>query len=113
MDSKYSILTKAYDYVKVLIPLINTFPRNQRYILGEHMEKMALGTLELLIDAYYLPKGAKKSKLHRVNLHLEKLRYLSRLCYELGYYNSAKYETLTEKLLEIGRMTGGWLKSLK
>lgn len=112
-ESNDNILTKTYDLIKGIVPLINTFPRNQRYILGEHLEKMALETLELFIEAYYLPKEHKRSKLHRVNLQLEKLRYLIRLCYELGFYNSTKMAQLSQQLLEIGRMTGGWIKSLE
>lgn len=108
-----TILTKAYDFVKGLIPLINTFPRDQRYILGDHLERKALEAQELLIEAYYLPREKKPARLHQVNIGLEKLRYLLRLCYELGYYNSTRYSILTQQLLELGRMTGGWIKSLE
>jgi hypothetical protein len=48
-----------------------------------------------------------------VNIRLEILRHYFRLCYDLGLYNSLKYKDFAERLDEIGRMTGGWLKSLK
>lgn len=112
MQAKESILTKTYDFVKSIIPLINAMPRDQRYILGSRLEEMSLALLELLIEAYYLPKSEKESRLRQANLQLEKLRYLIRLCFELKYYNAARFEMLTTQLLEIGRMIGGWVKSL-
>ena len=69
-------------------------------------------TLEILIEAYYLPKEQKAPNLTKANLNFEKLRYLIRLGYELGYYNSTYYGRFAEKLLELGRMVGRWLKSL-
>jgi hypothetical protein len=33
------------------------------------------------------------------------------LVYDLGYYNSVRYHDFADKINEIGKMTGGWLKS--
>lgn len=101
-----------YDFVKELIPAINAFPRDQRHILGVRLETLCLDTLEMLIEAFYLPKPEKKPKLQQANLQLEKIRQLLRMGYELGYCNSTRYGLFAAKLLEIGKMVGGWLKSL-
>jgi len=111
-SSKASVLMKMYDFLKALIPHINRYPRDQRFILGTRTETLAIEVLELLIEAYYLPKEQKRAKLNEVNLGLEKLRYLLRMSYDLGYCNSIRYGDFAEKLLEIGRMVGGWLKSV-
>ena len=34
-----NILTKIYDFIKALIPLVNTFPHDQSYILGYHLAR--------------------------------------------------------------------------
>ena len=102
-----------YDFLKGVIPTVNAFPRDQRHILGARLENLCIETLELLIEAYYLPKDQKKANLIQANLNFEKTRYLIRLGYELGYYNSTRYGRFAEQLLELGRMTGGWLKSLE
>ncbi|MBK8565779.1 MAG: four helix bundle protein [Saprospiraceae bacterium] len=44
---------------------------------------------------------------------LEILRHYFRLCYDLGLYNSLRYKDFAERLDEIGRMVGGWLRWLK
>ncbi len=114
MDSQNApLITKTYDFVKLVIGVVNTFPRNQRHILGERIENAALDTFELLLETFYLPDHIKKKNLQKINFSFDKLRYMIRLCYELGYYNCTKREQLTKALLELGRMTGGWRKSLE
>jgi hypothetical protein len=108
-----SILEKGYDFLKFLLPIIGKLPRDQRFLLGERMQNLSMEILELLTEAYYIAPFEKKQKLQKVNLQLEMLRYYVRLCYETGYYNSGKYKEISEKLLELGRMTGGWIKSIK
>ncbi len=92
--------------------MIDSFPRRQRFLIGERLQSLNAELLEMLIEAYYSPKSQKKAILRKVNIKIEKIRYYLRLCYELGYYGSRKHHYLLEKLNEIGRMTGGWLKSV-
>ncbi len=91
---------------------INRFPKHQRFLIGDKMQTATTLILELLIEAYYLPTTEKKAKLQQVNIELEKMRFFIRLCYDLGYYASNRYKLLAEKIDELGRMTGGWLRAL-
>lgn len=95
-----------------MIPVLARFPKHQRFFLGDRMQNVLTDTLELFIEAYYLSGETKKEKLKQANIHLEKLRQYCRLCYEMGYYTSLKYQELSRRIDEIGRMNGGWLKSL-
>jgi hypothetical protein len=108
-----SILEKGYDLLKYYLPLIERFPKQQRFLLGDRIQILAMTILELLSEAYYLPSSNKKERLNEVNIKLEMLRYFNRLCYENGYYSSLKFKEVAERLLELGRMNGGWIKSLK
>jgi len=112
MKQADSILQKAYDLLKKLIALIRHFPRDQKFLTGDRMQALASEILELLIAAYYSPRDQKKKKLDAVNIKLEQLRFYARLCFELGFYASPKYEELIKSLQEIGRMAGGWRKTL-
>ncbi len=106
------IITRSYELLKQLIGILKNFPKDQRFLLGDRIQSLMADILELLIEAYYSPKQYKKNKLHKVNILIEKQRHYLRLCYELGYYNSKKYHTLAKALDEIGRMVGGWIKTL-
>lgn len=76
---------------------------------GDRIQKTALDVLEGLVDATYTRK--RQSILKRVNLGLERLRYLMRLSYDLKYIEMRRYEHAIRKLDEIGRQVGGWLKA--
>ena len=107
-----SIIQKAYDFLKEMIPTINRFPKHQRFLVGDKMQSLIIYILETFIEAYYLPQVEKKAKLLKANVELEKMRFFLRLGYDLGFYHSNRYKQLIEKVDELGRMTGGWLKSL-
>ncbi len=107
-----SILVKVFDYWKILVPVLSKFPRQYKFSLGERMQNLASELMEILVEAYYSPRDQKKALLARANIKIEILRRYLRLAYELGLYSSKVYERLAASLNEIGRMAGGWLKSL-
>ena len=107
-----SIIQKTYDFLKEMIAVINRFPKHQRFLVGDKMQSLLIDILETFIEAYYLPQADKKTKLMKANIELEKMRFFLRLGYDLGFYHSNRYKQLIEKVDELGRMTGGWIKSL-
>lgn len=92
--------------------MLEGLPRSQKFTLGDRIQNHLSDMLEMLIEAYYLPATEKRAVLIRVNLRLEILRHFYRLAYERGHYNSLRYKDFAQRLDEIGRMVGGWLKSL-
>jgi len=112
LAEKETIILKTYDLIKYLFPVIQKFPRDQKFILGDRMQNALLDILELYIKSYY--SGTKKRIiLTDVNIKLEQLRYLIRLCYDFKYINMKRYSFIFEKVDELGRMTGGWIKAIK
>jgi 23S rRNA-intervening sequence protein len=109
---KDAIVLKAYELLKTSIPMLNNLPRSAKFTLGERIQDHLADLLETYIKAYYLPAAEKRPLLNQANVTLEMLRYYFRLGYDLGHYNSLRYQEFVEKLQEIGKMTGGWLKSL-
>ena len=51
-----------------------------------------------------------KSILRRVNLLLEKLRFLVRAAKDLRHLDLRRYEYAARAIDEIGRLVGGWMK---
>ena len=49
-------ITKLYDYLKWVIPKLEKFPRNQKFLLGDRIESLLLDILDLLIEAAYSKK---------------------------------------------------------
>ena len=108
-----TIINKSYDLLKFSIPVLNKLPRSFKFTFGDRVQQLLTTVLELLIEAFYQPQEHKRATLLRVNITLEKLRHYLRLGFELGLYASPKYRDFAQRVDEIGRMTGGWLKSLQ
>ena len=87
-------------------------PKSHRFTFGERVDQLTLDCLELVIEAIWSPPAAKSRPLHQLNLNLEKLRVFWRLICERRWISAQQLLFVTQKLDEIGRMVGGWIKSL-
>jgi four helix bundle protein len=105
------VITKTYDLILYLIPQLAKLPRDQKFLLGDRIERILLDILDLLIEAQYSKE--KLNRLIQTNLTLEKLRFMIRLAKDLNYLPIKKYGYTVEQIDEIGRMIGGWIKHQK
>ncbi|MBI5590824.1 MAG: diversity-generating retroelement protein Avd [Deltaproteobacteria bacterium] len=108
MPKEVDAVTRLYDFILWMIPKLEKFPRNQKFLLGDRMENLMLDILELLIEATY--SRNKQPALFAANMKLEKLRYLIRLAKDLKLISVKGYEFSANAMDGIGRSVGGWLK---
>ena len=101
-------LEAHYQFLTWLVPTLERFPRNQKFLLGDRIQSTALDVLEFLIDATYTRQ--RSNPLVRANLGIEKLRFLLRLAHDLRYLDGRRYEHAARLLDEIGRKIGAWTK---
>ena len=83
-------LESDYRFVLWLVPVLERFPRSQKFLLGDRMQGLALDVLECLVDATCTRSRAER--LARANLGLEKLRFLCRLAHDLRCLDRRRYE---------------------
>ncbi len=102
------IFRAAYDLVLSVYRVVPGFPKSQRFVLGQRLEGEAVDLLAALIEANLTRD--KASALERASLGLERLRIFLRLAKDLSFLDFTRYEELTTRTDEIGRMLGGWLK---
>lgn len=107
------IFAKLYEFYKLLTPAISSFPKTKRYTLGQKLDNITLGTIELIITASYLPAEQKLPLLKKASIKLDLLKILLRLSFETKSISNNKYQELVSYLIEIGKMLGGWIKSKK
>ena len=77
--------------------------------MGQQIEKTFLEILEGIIQA-----NQEKNKLpylKKISVELDKLRILIRLSKDLKFISIRQYKFAAEKINEIGKMLGGWIKS--
>ena len=106
------IFSRTYDLLLWLIPQALKFPRAHRFGLGERLVRQALDLQETLVAAG-LRRGQERSHLlERADAQLAQLRLVIRLCKDLQLLSVGQYEHVATLLVEIGRLLGGWKKSL-
>lgn len=107
------IFKKTYDLYKTFYGYRETVSKQDRYTLWQRCENLILDILKNILEASHLLKTDKLPVLEKTSLKLNLLRIFLRLCKEVKAIDNKKYVLLQEKIDEIGRMLGGWIKSTK
>lgn len=103
------IYQKHYDLILYSFPIINRFPRSQKFVLGQQIENCMVNISRMIIRAN--KKYNKKSTLYEIDILLEELRLLIRIAKDLHILSIKQYGIIAKKVNEIGRLLGGWIKS--
>jgi hypothetical protein len=102
---------KTYTLYRSLHTSVEQWPKRQQYTIGQRAENITLEILELLYVANSKKGGYRLANLKTVDVKLKILRVMIRLAYDLQALDQKKYLALQERLQEIGKMLGGWIKS--
>ncbi len=105
------IFTRTYDLLCWLIPMTTKFPRQQRFVLAEAVQQTALRLQEQFVEAAYAERPLPL--LQASDVTLTKLRVYLRLCRDLELMSLNQYEHASRMVDEVGRLLGGWIKSLR
>lgn len=115
---EFKIKEKIYEMIRYGSPALLQFPKTERFELAGRIRSRMYSMLELAVvieKKYY-----KKTTLQDLDVELDVLRHLIRLAADRKLYpNNApclpfkKYEYWAKLLDEIGRMIGGYLKTVK
>ena len=106
------IFQKSYDFYKHLYENLRTISKRERFTWGERCEKYALDILLLAMRASTKPKFEKRAYVVELSDRIDSLKVLLRLGDDLRILDHKKYIARSGELIEIGKMAGGWMKSL-
>ena len=90
--------------------LVFTFPKYERYSLGEKVQNTILSSIELVIIANGSNKYDKERILLKANAKIEVLKILIRIGLNCEVIEIDKYLDIVKKLQEIGKMIHGWIR---
>ncbi len=102
------IYQKIYDFILWLYPVVNKFPKSQRFVLGQRIENKTLDLIHSMIAANL--ERDKTAALKQASVELDELRILIRLSKDLRLVSVRQYGIAAEKTNEIGRLLSGWSK---
>jgi four helix bundle protein len=105
------ILEKTYELILWLYPTVNKFPKSQRFVLGQRIENGVLKIVEEIIEMrVMIGKEEKLKQLQKISTEMDKTRMLIRISKDLKFIKTSQYIFATEKINEMGKMLGGWIK---
>lgn len=107
------IFKKTYELYKTFYACKHLIPKQERYSIWQKNENLILDILEGIFAASNLSKTDKLPVLEKTSTKLNLLKILVRLTKDIKVIDSKKYLVLEAALDEIGRMLGGWIKSVK
>lgn len=88
-------------------------PALKKQTIGRRLESNILELLELLIMAKYAPKAHKGMYLIKASARAEIIQFMLRILLNERLANETTLHQLQAKVVEIGRMLGGWRKSVQ
>ncbi len=112
-DFDIPIFKKSYELFKTYNSYRRLIPKQDRFTTFERSENLILDIIEGILYASSLTKQDKLPILERVSVKLNVLRVFLRLLKEVKALDTKKYILLETMIDEIGRMLGGWIKSLR
>ena len=110
MAEELKILQKIFDMMEYGYGALAQFPKSEKFALVTDIKRSMDTMLERSIEAQ--KKYYKKTTLQDLDVEIMKLKAYLRLSQNLGFLPMKKYEVWSDRVVEIGKMLGGWLKSV-
>lgn len=111
MAEELKIIQKLDEMMDYADAAIDQFPRTKKVSLGVKMQDQMDIMLTSCIRAR---KGYNTlAALKEFDVAIMVLQIYIRQAFRRGYLSPKKYEVWSSKVVEIGKMLGGWMKSVK
>ena len=107
----FLLLQKVQDMMKYSYPVLQQFPKVEKFSLANDIRHCMNMILEYTITEE--KKYTKATTLERLDIENEKLKIYIRVSYEMKYIDKHRYGVWSEKVVEIGKMIGGLIKSVR
>jgi hypothetical protein len=107
------IIHKTYELYRALHRLEKTITKMNRFTLWQRSENICLDLLHGLLSISHQSPEHRLESLAQVAPSVDMLRVFIRLSADVKAINDKQYLSLQAAIDEIGRMLGGWIKSLR
>ena len=108
---EFVVLQKVQDLMIYSYPVLTQFPKAVKFSLAEDIRNCMNKLLELTIEEE--KRYIKKTTIQNMDIENEKLKIYIRLSYQLRYIDKHRYGVWESKIVEIGKMIGGLIKSVR
>jgi hypothetical protein len=105
------VINRTQELYEATSKITEQLPSLKRQTIGKRLENDILQLLDLLIMAKYAPTGQKGPYLIRASARAEIIQFQLRILLTQKLANETTLHQLQAKVMEVGRMLGGWRRS--
>ena len=105
----FALYEKINELSDWLFPIVERWPKHEKFVLCTQTKNCVHDMARLSVRA----QKARKDKLywlHELDVQVQMLRHFLRHAHGRRYLSNRRLKLATERLEEIGRMVGGWIK---
>jgi len=106
-----TLIEKTYRFMQWLLERTAKFPKDLRYSLAVHVNDLAFRLFDGMLAA--TATRDRERLVRSLSVTLDTLRYYVRLSMDMKVISVKQYEYAAEAMNEMGRLIGGWLRSLR
>ena len=111
--NEIAIIHKTYKFYLYLHKTVETIPKQDRFTIGLRCENVTLDILEMLYEANAKHGQNRLTVMQSLDLKLKIIQALIKALFDIKAIDDKKFLSLSEPLIEIGKMLGGWIKTTK
>ena len=104
------LFVKTYDFLIWISNHVSHFPKSERFRLAKRIEDKSFEFYETIIHAARNHEE-RKAYLMVADESLYMLKVYMRLAKERGFSSPLQYQYASEKVIEMGKLLGGWVKT--
>lgn len=106
------VYQKWEDAAEYLYCAFSQIPKSERYTMGSGMRASLFQCGASIIKANKIrDKKLRRTEIENADNELANIKIMLRLAYRMKFIDNKKYQISSEKLTELGKILGGWLKS--
>lgn len=106
------VILKLKDSYALWQQYLAIFPKANRFTIGSKIDEIFLNSIEYCFLASYANIQERPLLLDRGIARIDLLKLLLQLAWDIKALNSQQYTHISQSIYEVGRMLGGWKKSL-
>ncbi len=92
---------------------LSNIPRLSRYTLGAKIDLLFCDALELILLASYTSRDKKLVFIQQASAKFDSLKFFLQLAWEMKFLDHKTYQLIATPLIDVGKMLGSWMSSLK
>ena len=112
VDNKLIIYEKMNKLIVYSKTLLIKYPKSERFDLCTDIKQNLYENLKLVIYAWKIQDSKERIKiLNKIDIELIVLKSFIKISYDFKYITEKNFVVWSEKVSEIGKMIGGWIKA--